>query len=587
MLLIELSISGTTHYISDEGLALTHWYNPYVITFSAPQYQMAQDYGGYVRLGFGNIALSPDTFSGDWPPPSQCSAVIKHAPPETDIAYPGTSEENAVTLFSGDLYLDSISKEEISYEIFAPKYTKKLLDEGANYNGDTVPYPKAFGTVTHVEPLRLADDGSSRPCYHLGGVSSSTVSVQIIGFNSVSAGAATQVIISAAQGWSNSTSITIYGSVNFSGTHIISSSVGSTFNIPVAFPDDNSETIPLHAAASIAASLGVFDDGVPINENVVLANGVDGAFSLSAAPVGIVTMVGTASQTSLLEVMTWGQTQLGIGNIVSTNARASSPDTAYWATSQMPLIDFLSDICAFFAHLFYISDDKLYLIDMLLDNGSNTITEFDYYSAMYNRQQAISQIKASWTSYTAESGFVNETETARYIKSIDNNWIESLYTLSSGTTSTTSISKLVDSGATFVSDNIEIEMIAQNTTDDTYATVASVSQTELVLDDDIFTIDETYVVGPSFPYGSELTIEPFHDTQAIISIALQNILNIMNKDVGEIRLPFSLNIPLPGMRYTWTDTALITDSTMYIHVRDLSYDFLNNEVIISGEGGIS
>ena len=577
MLLIEMTIDGTLHYISDEGLALTHWYDPYVVSFSAPQYQTAQEYGGYTSLSFGSIVLSPDLFSGDWPPPKQCSAVIK---------YTYDTEEVAVTLFGGDLYLTNVDKIGITYDIFAPKYTKKLLAEGPNYDGDTVPYPRAFGTVTHVEPLKVEDIGG-KPTYHLAGLGSSSLSVRIIGFSSATAGVATQIRTTSDHGFSNGDSITIYGSVNFSGTHVISSASGSVFTIPVAFPNDDSETVPIHASASAAGDLAIFDDGVPIIENVAINDDGTETFSLSSSPVGTVTMTGTASQTTLLSTVTWGQSQLGIGSIDSTYARASSPEISFWADSQMPIIDFLSDLCAFFTHLFYIKNDILHLVDMLLDNTTGILTEFDFFTASYTRQQVISQIKSTWVTHTAENGFVNETDASRYIKETTNNWIESLYTISSGTADGTVTNKLSDSGANFISDGITVGMVAQNTKDDTSSVVTTVTTIQLTLEDDIFVSGETYIVGPSFPYGQELSIEPYHDNKTNISTALQNILNIMNKDVGEVRVPISENLPIPGQKFTWPDTSLQTDSTMYIRVRTLSYDFLNHEVIISGEGEMS
>ena len=577
MLLIEFTISGTVHYISDQWLGLTHFYDLYIISFTPPQYRIATDYGGYVSFGFGDISLSPDLFSGDWPPPKQCSITAK---------YTASTEGAAVTLFNCECYQSAFAEENVDYDIYQPKYAIKLLNEGADYDGNTVPYPRAFGVVTHVTPVRVADN-AGRPCYHLGGMGTASDTKVVIGLTSASAGAATQIRTSAAHGFSNGNSVSIDGSVNFNGTHVISNVTATTFTIPIAFPTDDSEAVPLRIGARLVGGFAVYDDGVPIQENVVVIG--DGTFALTASPVGVVTVSGTGATTTLLAAMTWGQTQLGVGSIVSTNSRGTSPNMAYWATSQMPLIDFLSSICAYFTHYFYIQSNVLTLGDMLLDNGTETITEYDYFTASYNQQRVISQIKATWIMHSAQVGTVNNLDVDRghYIKDTQNILIESLFTKSSGTADGTTSSKLVDSGATFSADGITIGMLAQNTTDDTYAFVTVVTETALTLDSDIFVSGETYVVGPSYPYGDELSITPYHDSRSEISTAFQNILNVMNKSIGEVRVPISGSLPVPGKKFTWPDTMLVVNTSTYIRARNLTFDFVNDEVLISGEGVIT
>lgn len=565
---------SSTLYLSLDGEALDHFWDAYISSFSSPQYTTAKDYGGFVELSFGQINFSPDTFKNNWPPPKQLTIITK---------YTSTTEIAAVEIFSGDIYLNSFTEDNVTYRINAPKYTQRLLNLGVDYNGDTVPYPKAFGAVTHVEPLRLADDGASRPTYHLGGLGTTADAKTITCFTYSAAGAKTKVTTSAAHGWSNGNSITINGTINFNDAHTIESASGSEFVIPVAYPTDNSETLPLHACAFLSGSFAVFDDGVPIQENVVI-NG-NGTFSLTASPVGKITISGTGSETDLLGVVAWGQNRLsGVNAIVSTNARGTSPAISYWATSQMPVIDFLSDICAFFTHYFSIKGGTLTLGDMLLDNGSETLTESDYFVASYSTRNAVSQIKSSWVTHKAFNGFVDEVRIARYIKDTENTVVESLYTVSSGTTDGTQAKKLVDSGATFSSDGVKIGHVAQNTTDDTTTEVVAVSETALELEDDIFVLGEGYVVGPSFPYGQEITIEPYHDTKSNVSIALQNIMSVLNKDVAEVSIPISTTLPDAGKKITFPDTKLVVDTSSYIRARSLTYDFDNDTVVIGGEG---
>ncbi len=571
----------TTLYLSLNGVALEHFWDAYIKSFGSPQYQTATEHGGFVELSFGQFEFSPKAFESNWPPPKTLTV---------NVQYTATTEAAAVEIFSGDIYLSSFDELGVSYDIKAPKYTQRLLTEGVDYNGDTVPYPKAFGPVTHVEPLRVADN-ASRPTYHLGGLGTGAAAFQISSFSSHSAGAATKIITASAHGYANTQTKTLAGSVNFDGNHVISNVTAKSFTIPVAFPTDNSETLPLHCFVFTSGSFAVFDDGVPIQENVAVIG--DGTFALTSSPVGKVTISGTPSSLStLLEIVTWGQGRLaGVGSIISTNARGTSPSVSHWATSQMPLIDFLSEMCAYFTHYFFVKagSGMLTLGDMLLDNGTETLTEGDYFTAGYGASNAVSQIKASWVTHEAVNGFVNETEKARYIKDIQNHVVESLYTVSSGTADGTETKKLINSGDTFSTDGIKVGYVAQNTTDDTFTVVKSVSETALELEDDIFVSGETYVVGPSFPYGQESTVEPYHTTKSEVSTALQNILAVLSKDVAEVSIPVSATLPDPGQKETFPDTKLIVDTSTYIRARGLTYDFDAKipKVIISGEGVIS
>lgn len=68
--------------------------------------------------------------------------------------------------------------------------------------------------------------------------------------------------------------------------------------------------------------------------------------------------------------------------------------------------------------------------------------------------------------------------------------------VSSGTTDGTTASKLVDSGATFQTDGVQVGDWVYNSTDDTNAVVTAVdSETQLSLSADIFTTGEDYEVG--------------------------------------------------------------------------------------------
>ena len=330
---------------------------------------------------------------------------------------------------------------------------------------------------------------------------------------------------------------------------------------------------------------------MPIPENVII-NG-DGTFSLTERAVGTVTMSGVADQTTLLDVVTWGQTRLtGISSLDHTYDRATSPDVSCWITNQQSLTEFLSDICAFFTHLYYIKSGTLYLVDMFIENGSSSVTEYEYFSADYSIPTLIGQIIVKWTTYSSEEGFVDEVRTAQYIKATENTAVASLYQTVSGTADGTTANRLIDSGATFTSvahiKIVKIGYVVQNTTDNTSTIVLSVvSDTELLLADDIFVSGEDYSIGPAMPYANDIDVTPFHDTRANIEDALQNILLIVNKDSASIRIPMESTLPDPGKKITFPDTSLRVNTSTYIYTRDLSFDFLNEEIVIDGEGVVA
>jgi hypothetical protein len=570
-------VESTTYYLSFDGHALDHYWDAKILSFSSPEYAIDQDYGGFCKITFGTISFAPDVFTSEWPPPFTCRIIVR---------YTATTEDAAVVLIDSDIYLDSYNEEEVNYTINTPKFTQRLLDEGADYNGDTVPYPKAFGTVTHVTPLQVADN-AGRPTYHLGGIGSGTVSRKIACFTSHTLGTKTKVTCNNAHGWSNGDTIIISGSVNFNGSHVISEAAGTDFVINVAFPTDNSERLPIAATAYTATSFIVYDGGIPLDEDDVTPNG-DDTFSLEVSLSSSITMSGTATVTDLEGLATWVQARLGI-YAIDTNAlynRATSPSINFWADSQMPAIDFLSEVCAFFSHYFYIKGDTLYLGDMLIDRGSETLDEYEYFTANYSAPQPTRQAMAEWDTREVDLLNVdtNFTATTSFVKTIKNRVVESLYEVSSGTADDTGTRKLMDSAATFSTDGIRIGDVAQNTDDNTSSTVVAVNETWLELQDDIFISGEAYIVGPSFPYGQDVDLTPYDDSKTNVKSALQNILGILTKIQGEIRIPISATLPDPGKKLTWGDEILVVDTTTWVRARRLSYDFDNEEIVITGEG---
>ena len=119
MLLIEATINSTLHRVSMEGIALAHYWDNMVISFDPPQYQVANQYGGYVRPGFGGIAFSYDLFSGDWPPPTKIDLAVY---------YTASDEASRELLFDGAAHLRRMTREMVEYELFGPSFSAVVAD---------------------------------------------------------------------------------------------------------------------------------------------------------------------------------------------------------------------------------------------------------------------------------------------------------------------------------------------------------------------------------------------------------------------------------------------------------------------------
>lgn len=181
-----------------------------------------------------------------------------------------------------------------------------------------------------------------------------------------------------------------------------------------------------------------------------------------------------------------------ITTVNTTYARAISPNVTHTVDGDQLAIELASNIAEFYSHLIYIVGSTAYLVDMLLDNGTQTITEFDFFPAEYSYEEPVA------------------------------------------------IARCGD-----------------------------------------------YIRVSSYTYGVELSVDPYHTTEANINTALDDIIAIENKVRVRLPIPFLGSVPAPGKKISWTDTALAVDTAAYIRARALTYDFIKEIVTIEGEGEIS
>jgi len=89
------------------------------------------------------------------------------------------------------------------------------------------------------------------------------------------------------------------------------------------------------------------------------------------------------------------------------NARASSPIVNHTVSGDTLSIELASTMAAFYGHMFYISGNVAYLIDMLLFNGTSTLNEFQYFPPVYWDKEPVASVKETTTTndYTRFSAY--------------------------------------------------------------------------------------------------------------------------------------------------------------------------------------
>lgn len=134
MLLVELTINGTIYRISNEQLKLAHAWDNHILSLDPITYATDFAYGGFMRVHFGGIKLSPDFFPL-LPPAGECPITIKY------LADGQTDEDQAITLLTGTACLQSFNMQYVSYDIYSTVTNgldEPLLKEGYAYDPDSL-----------------------------------------------------------------------------------------------------------------------------------------------------------------------------------------------------------------------------------------------------------------------------------------------------------------------------------------------------------------------------------------------------------------------------------------------------------------
>lgn len=118
MLLVEITINAVVHRVSMDGIALDHWWDNKIISFSAPKIGTAEKHGGYAAMQFGSVSFAPDLFDYAWPPPVTCPITVK---------YTSKTETGAYELFSGTAHLTSIDRDSVTYALYGTSDDTEIL----------------------------------------------------------------------------------------------------------------------------------------------------------------------------------------------------------------------------------------------------------------------------------------------------------------------------------------------------------------------------------------------------------------------------------------------------------------------------
>lgn len=95
--------------------------------------------------------------------------------------------------------------------------------------------------------------------------------------------------------------------------------------------------------------------------------------------------------------------------------------------------------------------------------------------------------------------------------------------------------------------------------------------------------EKKYTVFTQLFYGDEQSIVPYQSSDTAIKLTLQNIRAIYLRNQGEVALPLTGPIPVPGTRYMIEDTTLLRNTNVEFFVRGVAYNFIDDKLVLQGD----
>jgi len=177
------------------------------------------------------------------------------------------------------------------------------------------------------------------------------------------------------------------------------------------WPPPTSGELAIKYTSSTEASAEVLFNGTAyidkIDRKKITYNIFGPTFSTT---VGASTAFSATTLNAAMATLT-GASQLNL-TLDTTLARNPSPTINHTTSKEQLSIDLASGFCEYLNHLFYIKDttgdgvlDTLYLVDLQLDNGTRTATEFDFFPSTYKYNKAFSLVRDSVNGYISQTSF--------------------------------------------------------------------------------------------------------------------------------------------------------------------------------------
>jgi len=151
--------------LSTENFAGYRYWSGDILEMDPIAFKMDTAYGGAVRLtGAGRVTIAMSAFdSVDW-----WFTRYVHT---CQLSYTDTTEDAAVVLLDGTLFMDSIEAPlSFGFTLFPKDNDVDMLSTATDYDGNTVVLPLALGFVQYVRPVRLPDAGGGNQRYSAGGL---------------------------------------------------------------------------------------------------------------------------------------------------------------------------------------------------------------------------------------------------------------------------------------------------------------------------------------------------------------------------------------------------------------------------------
>lgn len=526
MVLITATFDNITVRLSVEPCALENFWHPWVTSLDNVSFQMDTPNGGIDIVEWGSISLSQAMFRDSeygfmWPPSMTGSVKIEYT---TD------TESNAITLVDNAIaHYNNMTEEDVSYDLFITddedadllKLTSDIVSSRTttDINGDDVVIPCAIGEVEHQLPLRL-NDYSGGACYHNG---------YIVGV--------------------------------------------------------------LHT------DWHIYDDGVDICSSCSIGTiSTTGAYTfyLNYAAVGEISISGPGSHIDNTSdvydaVLAIAAISAGGASGQHSGFRTGSANVGFWVAQQISGKKLISKICASYGHMIGKRGTTWFGLS-LESEGLGDGPEFKDIEVLpcgyENDEGPVHIVKTSWPRrHSVEEGgqvFVKKTTSEISMNS-------SIFW--NGTTSGVGTCKLIDSTGTFLSapeessggDMLRPNMIVKNVTDKTTTTVTAVQDdTEILIEDDIFTAGELYEIGYQFQYGSEVTAESYSIDGATNKDNIKHTINFRHLRKYKISIPMQEKPELKYMdKVTVTERHRFAKNITLTHNKIIGviYDF-QNEVIV-------